>query len=243
MRVAVACSLVSLVAATATVATFAASPKKPASSSKSSPLTANPCKGVKNCVTVGGPWVAVPPSGEANYLMECPKRSGVIGGIDALATSADVRVVWEGNVGSPVRPGTTPTFLAFFHAYSARGHDGLFQPYIGCIPSPKVNPRSTVSARITRPAPAGLDHWETLVDVKAGTTQKVVRGCGKGERLLDAWHAVAFGATDAPSPTLASKVHVTLTTSRGAVVASIQTDAGMPAIAQPEVQIGAVCAK
>jgi hypothetical protein len=249
MRLAVLCSLACLVAAAASVAAFAATPK--ISSSAAAPsaqsnlgLKANPCKGVKNCVTVGGPWVAVPSSGEANFLMECPKRSGTIGGIDALATSADVRVVWEGNVGSPVRPGTTTTFLAYFHAYSTLGHDGLFQPYIGCIPSPKVNPRSTVSARIARPGPSGLDHWQTLVDIKGGTTQKVIRGCGgKGEHLLDAWQSVAFAASTAPSPELANKVHVTLTIAHGAVVASIRTDAGMPAVAQPKVQIGAVCAK
>jgi hypothetical protein len=252
MRLAVACSLGCLVVATASVAASAASAKTPSSSgvsaSPSAPSSpgpkANPCKGVKNCVTVGGPWVAVPSSGEANFLMECPKRSGTIGGIDALATSADVRVVWEGNVGSPVRPGTTTTFLVYFHAYSARGQNGLFQPYIGCIPTPKVNPRSTLSARIARPGPGGLDHWETLVNVKSGTSQTVTRGCGKkGERLLDAWHSVAFGASVAPNPALANKVHVTVTIAHGAVVASIHTDAGLPAVAQPQVQIGAVCAK
>ncbi len=97
---------------------------------------------------------------------------------------------------------------------------------------------------MTRPGKDNLDRWQTQVDVKPGASQKVIRGCGKkGERLLGGWHSVAFGATEAPSPALASKVHVTLTISKVAVVASIQTDAGMPALVQARVQVGAVCAK
>ena len=114
------------------------------------PLKANPCEDVKNCQSTAGPWVAVPASGEADFLLECPKRAGTIGGTDVLASSPDVRVVWEGNPGSPVRPGTTTVFFAFFRATSAHGKPGLFQPYIGCIPPQKVV-RATVSARITRP--------------------------------------------------------------------------------------------
>jgi hypothetical protein len=232
--------VVALVAAAASAAALAAGPTP---SGAASAPKANPCLGVKNCTAVAGPWVAVPASGESDFLLECPNRSGTIGGIDALSTSADVRVVWEGNIGSPVRPGTTTTFLALFHAYSARGSAGLFMPYIGCIPSPKASPRSTVSARVTRPAPAGLDHWQTLVNIASGSSKTVTRGCGKGERLLGAWHTVAFGAGNPPSPALAGKVHVTLAVSSRAVVASIHTDAGMPIAALAEVQVGAVCAK
>jgi hypothetical protein len=248
VRLSAATAIAALVASAASVAAVAAGPPTPLSSapssSSSSGLKANPCKGVKNCVTVGGPWVAVPASGEVDFLLECPKRSGTIGGIDALSSSADVRVEWDGNIGSPVRPGTSTSFLAYFRAYSASGRAGVYQPYIGCIPSPKVNPRSTVSARVTRPGKDNVDRWQTTIDAKPGASQSVTRSCGKkGEHLLGGWNSVVFGATDAPSPALASKVHVTLTISKVAVVASIHTDAGMPSVAQAKVQVGAVCAK
>lgn len=205
-------------------------------------LEANPCKGIKNCITVAGPWVAVPATGEAGFLLECPKRSGTIAGTDVLGSSQDMRVVWDGIPGTPVRPGTSTRFFAFFRAASAAGKPGLFQPYIGCIPSPNATPRATVSARITRPTKT-LDRWQTLVNLKAGTRQTASRGCGKRERLIGSWHAVVFGSTSAPDPALADKVHVGLTVANGKVGASIQTDAGMPAGAQAEVQVGAVCSK
>jgi hypothetical protein len=196
---------------------------------------------VKNCKSVAGPWVAVPASGEANFLLECPKRQGTIGGTDALVSSTDVRVVWEGNTGSPVRPGTTTIYFAFFRAASAHGRVGFFQPYIGCIPQQKVNPRSTVSARITRPE-GYLDRRQSLYAIKVGT-QTASQTCKKGERLLSGWHAVVFGTAAAPDPALASKVHVVLTIANGKVVAAIQTDPGMPPAAHAELQLGAVCAK
>ena len=120
-----------LAACTVAALAIAAGPPPP-------PISANPCQEVKNCKPTAGPWVAVPASGEADFLLECPKRAGTIGGTDVLASSPDVRVVWEGNPGSPVRPGTTTVFFAFFRATSAHGKPGLFQPYIGCIPPQKV---------------------------------------------------------------------------------------------------------
>jgi hypothetical protein len=203
--------------------------------------TANPCAEVKNCKSVDGPWVAVPASGEATFLLECPKRAGTIGGTDALVSSKDVRVTWEGNTGSPVRPGTTTIYFAFFHAASAKGKVGFFQPYIGCIPPEKVNPRSTVSARITKPE-GFLDRRQTLFALKVGK-QKASQSCKKGERLLSGWHTVVFGTAAAPDPKLVSKVHVLLTIANGKVLAAIQTDPGMPPSAHAELQLGAVCAK
>src|SRR5204862_7661796 len=131
---------------------------------------ANPCKGLKNCITVGGPWVAVPAQGEMNYLLECPKRKGTIGGVDALASSPDVRMTWDAHVGAPLHSGTTTGAIAFFRAYSEGGRRGLLQPYIGCVPTPPQNPRATTSARVARATRPGkpIDRWQSTVRLHAG---------------------------------------------------------------------------
>ena len=202
------------------------------------------CLQVKNCTSLAGPWVAVPASGEADFLLECPKRSGTIGGIDVLSDSPDVRVTWQANPGSPVRPGTSTVFFAYFQAISATGKPGLFQPYIGCIPEQKVKPRATLSVRIpqiTRPG-LFLDRRQTLYAIKAGKTLAASEACGKHERLLSGWYAVVFGTAKAPDAALGAKVHVSLALAGGKVVATVQTDAGVPASASPELQVGALCA-
>ena len=43
-------------------------------------------------------------------------------------------------------------------------------------------------------------------------------------------------------PRSATKVHVSLALAGGKVVATAQTDAGVPASASPELQVGALCA-
>ena len=49
----------------------------PASPGRSAaPQTTQECNKVKVCVHVVGPWVAVPATGEATLLLECPKRQG-----------------------------------------------------------------------------------------------------------------------------------------------------------------------
>jgi hypothetical protein len=207
------------------------------------------CTGVKSCITVPGPWVSVPPNGEAIFLLECPKRQGLVAGLDALSTSKDILVSWEAKIGTPIRSGTSTTAIALFHAWSAKGKAGSFQPVLGCIPQPKVNERSTVSARITKPGDPP-DRWQTSVSLQPGRTQTVARACGKNgkktERLIGGWSAITFGTKDTttpPDPALASKVHLQLTIGDVRVVASVRTDASMPAGAIPKVQVGAVCSK
>jgi len=205
------------------------------------------CKGVKTCVDVPGPWVAVPAQDEAWFLLECPKRQGTVGGVDVLASSTDVRVTWD--AGTPAAPihsgGTTTGPYLLFHAVSAGGKPGLMQPWIGCLPPPPANPRSTTSARVallTKPGNA-LDLWQTSVALHAGH-QSASRACGKkNERLLGGWQATAFKADTAPAPTLAGNVHAAFVLGDARVAASIQTGSGIPPAAQPEVQVGAVCAK
>jgi hypothetical protein len=228
-----------LVAGTAAVAVGAGL----VASSAAAPPT-NQCKKIKGCVTVTGPWVSVPPEGEATFLLECPKRQGVIAGVDALSSSKKVAVSWDAKPGTPIRAGTSTGPWLFFRAVSTDNQRQVFQPFLGCIPPPKVGARSTLSARaVVKPANK-IDRWKSFVKLQAGKTVTGSRTCGKkGEHLVGGWQAIAFDTLNQPpNPELAAKVNVELTVGDARVVASVRTDKGMPQFAFPEVQVGAVCA-
>jgi len=212
-------------------------------SSSAAPPT-NQCKKIRGCVTVTGPWVAVPPEGEATFLLECPKRQGVIAGVDALSSSKQLSVTWDAKPGTPIRAGTTTGPWLLFRALSTDNSRQVFQPFLGCIPPPKVGARSTLSARAVVKPNNKIDLWKSFVKLQAGKTVTGSRTCGKkGEHLVGGWQAIAFDTLNQPpNPELAAKVHVELTVGDARVVASVKTDKGMPQSAFPEVQVGAVCA-
>ena len=91
------------------------------------------CHNVRHCVSVIGPWVAVPAGGVATYLLDCPKRHGFVGGTDARASSSSVVVWFDGQIGSPVRQSVTTGPFLLFHATTTNGRPGSFQPTIGCV--------------------------------------------------------------------------------------------------------------
>jgi hypothetical protein len=230
-------ALVALAAAVAAGAAWAAAPRPAAA-----PPTTNQCTKIKGCVTVTGPWVAVGPDGEADFLLECPKRAGVIAGVDALSDSKAVVVSWDAKLGTPIRAGTSTGSWLFFRAYATDAQRHVFQPYIGCIPPPKVGARSTLA--VVKPTKT-IDRWKVNVHVRPGATKVVATVCGKkGEHLVGGWQSTAFdtlSATSAPDPELASKIHVALTVGDARVTASIRVERGVPVTAYPEVQVGAVC--
>jgi hypothetical protein len=162
------------------------------------------CRGIQACIPVSGPWVVVPGGVETRFLLSCGKR-GVIGGIDALATTSDVRVGFDGRLGSPVSPGVTTTSSAFFRARLVRGVRGAFQPWLGCIPAAGGGGRSTVSARMG-PGPS-LDRVARIVVVSPGEVKTAAVRCPLGERLIGGWHAVAFRTKKPPRLADAARVH------------------------------------
>jgi hypothetical protein len=225
-------ALVGLVGAAAVAAAFAA----PGGA-------ANECRGILVCISVPGPWVIVPARAEATYLLECPRRRGVVGGVDALATSRDVRVGFDARIGSPVSPGTTTGRDAFFRAVSARHRRGAFQPYLGCIPTGGGGGRATTSARVAAVAPGvPFERRATTVKLGGATVKTVVQGCAKGERLVGSWHALAFRTKTAPNLIWTDYVRVKRTIRAGHVVAQIVSSEGIPTVMHAEVQVGAVCA-
>ena len=130
-------------------------------------VATNECHGIPSCIRVPGPWVVVPAHGTATYLLTCPNGRSVVGGLDAQATSRDVRVSFDGRLGAPVQPGQTTTRYAFFRAVSVSGRTQAFQPLLGCIPTQGGGGRSTVSARVV-PVGQPLEFRSRIVVVGPG---------------------------------------------------------------------------
>ena len=195
------------------------------------------CAGIPTCIDVPGPWVAVPASGEAKFLLDCPQRRGVVGGVDALASSRHIHVTFEGLLGGPVAPGRTTTRYAFFRAVSGNHREGLFEPRIGCIPSSAGGPQTT--AYVVSPAGLATDLAATLMLINPGRVKRATIGCANGEHLVESWNATAF-STPVP-PRYADAVEVERTVHNGQVAVKITASDALPRAAL--VQIGVRCAK
>ena len=223
-------ALLAVVAALAAAAAFA-----PAGSAT------NECHGIPSCIRVPGPWVIVPAHGTAEYLLTCPGGRSVVGGLDAQATSRDVRVSFDGRLGAPVQPGQTTTRYAFFRAVSVSGKTQAFQPLLGCIPTQGGGGRSTVSARVV-PVGQSLEYRSRIVVVGPGDVKFGRVACQKTEKLVGAWHAVAFRTKQPPNLANVALVsaHRAIVGKKVVVTAS-STDALSPD-AHAIVQVGAECA-
>ncbi|HEY2218609.1 MAG TPA: hypothetical protein VGH35_04675 [Gaiellaceae bacterium] len=195
------------------------------------------CAGIPTCIDVPGPWVAVPAQGEAKFLLDCPQRRGVVGGVDALASSRDIHVTFEGLLGGPVAPGRTTTRYAFFRAVSGHHREGLFEPRIGCIPSSAGGPQTT--AYTISPAGPATDLAAATMRVAPGTVRHATIGCANSERLIESWDATAFA--DPVPPVFADAVEVVRTVHKGQVAIRITASEALPRTAF--VQVGVRCAK
>jgi hypothetical protein len=197
------------------------------------------CAGVQTCIDVPGPWVAVSAQGEARFLLECPKRQGTVVGVDALATSRDIHVTFDGLLGGPVGPGRTTGSYIFFRGVSGRHRVGLFEPRIGCSPPPNGGPQTT-AFQLT-PAGAALNIAATTLPVAPGSVRHLTLGCVRGQSLVDSWDATAF-PTPVP-PALAAAVHVQRSVGDGGQVSiTIVTSGTLPRAAHALVQVGVRCA-
>jgi hypothetical protein len=201
----------------------------------------NECRGIPSCIRVPGPWVVVPAHGSTDYLLSCPGGRSVVGGLDAQATSRDVRVSFDGRLGAPVQPGQTTTRYALFHAVSVSGKRQAFQPLLGCVPTQGGGGRSTVSARVV-PVGEPIEYRSRIVVVGPGDVKFGRVACQKTETLVGAWHAIAFRTKQPPnfaSVGLVRAHHEVV--GKKAVVTASSTDALSPD-AHAIVQVGAECA-
>jgi hypothetical protein len=201
----------------------------------------NECRGIQQCIRVPGPWVVVPARGRAQYLLACPKGRGVVGGLDAQATSRAVHVSFEGRLGAPVQPGQTTTRYAFFRAVSTSKRTEAFQPLLGCIPTQGGGGRSTVSARVV-PVGQPLEFRARIVVIGPGDVKFARVGCLANEKLVAAWHAIAFRTMQPPDLAHVGLVHAGHhIVGKRVVVTASSTDALSPD-AHAIVQGGAECA-
>ncbi len=202
---------------------------------------ADECHGIQQCISVPGPWVVVPAHGTALFHLACPRGRSVVGGLDAVATSPDVRVSFDGRLGAPVQPGVTTTRFALFRAVSVAAHVQAFQPWLGCIPAQGGGGRSTVSARVGPPG-ASLALHSLLVAATAGTVSTGRVACAGAERFVDAWHTLVFRTKQPPQLSLASLVRARhRVAGRQAIVVAVAAET-LPAGARAAVQVGVECA-
>ena len=126
----------------------------------------NECKGIRPASACPGRGCSCRPA-DGQYLLSCPNGNGVVGGLDAQATSSNVRVSFDGQLGAPVLPGSTTTQTPS-STRSRCARTEAFQPFLGCVrrgggrpldglarACPQAGPALRSTARRRRPA-AGL---------------------------------------------------------------------------------------
>jgi hypothetical protein len=201
----------------------------------------NECHGITACIRVVGPWVVVPPKRTVHYLLSCPNGRGVVGGLDAQATTRAVRVSFDGRIGAPVSPGVTTTRYAFFSAVSTSPRTQAFRPLLGCVPTQGGGGRSTVSARVTPAGPA-LELRSRIVVIGPGMVQFGRAACLPEEELVGSWSAIAFRTKQPPNLANAALVSANaVVVGRKVVVTASATDQ-LSIDAHAVVQVGAECA-
>ena len=223
-------ALCSLVLALAAAAAFA-----PAGSAT------NECKGIQSCIRVAGPWVVVPAHGNVQFLLSCPQGRSIVGGLDAQATSRDVRVGFDARLGAPVSPGVSTTRYAVFTAVSTSKRIQAFQPRLGCVPTQGGGGRSTVSAFVTPPGPS-LEYRANVAIVGPGTVRFARASCLPSEKLVGSWHALAFRTKKPPDLANAPRVQMTPVVEKKKLVVTAEASDGLSIDAHAVVQAGVECA-
>jgi hypothetical protein len=203
---------------------------------------ANECSGIPKCIPVSGPWVSVPATGEVMFALQCPQNRGIIGGLDAQATSLDVRATFDGIIAAPVAFGRTTLSQAMFRAVSATHKPGSFKPFIGCIPTSGQAGANTISSKLTPVGPP-LDLRMVFLKVTPGYRRTTTVGCPGGEALVDGWGTPAFTTTKPPDPKSAATIHVQTKVVGTHAVVAVTVSNALPRGAGAEVQVGVRCAR
>jgi hypothetical protein len=210
------------------------------------------CRGLDVCISVPGPWVAVPrasfrQASTVHYQLSCPRRS-VVGGLDAVLSDRTLDLKFLGSLGSPVNPGITTGQSVVFVATYARRRPTSFRPFLGCIPQSGGGGRGTTvyapGSRTTsavRPRPPER-RVRTLL-VRPGAPRRLVARCASGERLVGSSHAVAFRRPRAPGAEIMAGVRVDRRVLDGRVEVSATRSGAVPRGTRVEVQVHLLCAR
>jgi hypothetical protein len=214
---------------------------------------AGECRGLDVCISVPGPWVAVPAASlrqasVVNYQLTCPRRH-VVAGLDALLADRRIDVKFLGSLGSPVNPGITTGRSAVFVATYARQRRTSFRPFLGCIPQSGGGGRGTTSydseeslaPAAVPPRPPQRRVW--TVRLRPGDTRTLTARCAPGERLVGSSHAVGFRRNAAPSAAIMGSVRVARRVQDERVEVSAARGGAVPFATRVEVQVHLLCAR
>lgn len=167
---------------------------------------ANECNGLDVCISVPGPWVAVPARGEVRWRLQCPQRNLVVGGTDAVLSDPGVDVSFLARTGSPVNPGISTRRAATFVAVQAhKPRVASFRPFLGCMPTQGGGGRETTSRAATFPPGDPATTRVRSFRVLPGT-RTVAHACRPNERLLSATHAIGFPGARPPAAALLGRL-------------------------------------
>jgi hypothetical protein len=206
----------------------------------------NECRGLPVCVRIAGPWVVVPaavtsPRPRVDFQLSCP-RGYVIGGLDAELSDRAIDIDFLGKLGSPVNPGVTTAGSALFRAsYTGSSPRGpSFRPHLGCLPA-SGGGSGPVPYRKLAAFPPGEPTVRRVrtVPLRPGAV-RAVAACTASERLISAWHAVAFYTKSAPPQTLIQSVRATRSVQGRRVEVRVRSTTAVQAV-RAVVQVGAVC--
>jgi len=206
----------------------------------------NECKGLDVCITVPGPWVAVPaaPAGAAStvqYQVTCPKRS-VAGGLDAVLGDPMLEVRWLGLLGSPINPGISAKRSVVFQGLSPRARPTAFRPVVGCIPTSGGGGRST-TAYTAAPKPKPVQRRFHTVSVRGSQAVGVITACAAGERIAGVTYAVGFRTHLQPGPSVLAGVDVKLRQQAGRSFATVRRTFAVPQAMRVLLQVQLLCAR
>lgn len=201
--------------------------------SPSSAAAAEECRGLDVCISVPGPWVAVPAAPRAGtrtvlYRLACP-RNAIAAGTDALRLRG-LEVTFIGATGSPVSPGVTTEREVWFVAVWAGSAPTSFRPFLGCVPT-SGGGRSTTARAPAAPQPP-------LVRRARNVTRSGSLSCRPGERLVAVSHAVGFRLRQAPAPATLDAVAATVRRRGNGVVAAVGRT-----VRGAHLQLQALCAR
>ena len=228
-----------LVLAVAILAAVAATGASPAGAT-------NECRGLQVCVRVAGPWVVVPtaltaPRPRVDFQLSCP-RGYVIGGLDAELSDRAIDVDFLGKLGSPVNPGVTTATAALFRGtFTGNAPRGpSFRPHLGCLPAAGGG-SGPVPYRRPGAFPPGEPTIRRVRTVRLHPGNvSAVTTCGASERLISAWHALAFYTNSAPKQALIQSVSATRSAQGRRVTVRVRSAAAVQGV-RAVVQVGAVC--
>jgi hypothetical protein len=212
---------------------------------------AGECRGLDVCVSVPGPWVAVPAASlrrasVVNYQLTCPRRH-IVGGLDALLSDRRIDVQFLGKLGSPVNPGITTGRSAVFVATYARQRLTSFRPFLGCIPQSGGGGRETTSydpaliPEQVRPRPPERRVW--TIRLRPGDTRTIAPRCAPAERLVGSSHAIGFRRKAAPSAAILGSVRVARRAQGDGVSVTAARGGAVPFATRVEVQVHLLCAR